>query len=221
MSEVVKAFEQIRVLRELPDREKAALMQYGRIEKVPGGKFISRAGSPVKDVSFLIDGHVKICKSDSNGKEATLALLGPGAHIGLVSLLSGKGRSTDVITTCRANLLSFDARNFQSLLRQLPNLSYLLLMSVAMRLEQTSSHFVELALFDLSRRLALRLFELAEVVDLGEGSRLLVRQRPSHQELANMLGASREAVTRSLKQLEMDGHIHVDDNQVFIVSTPF
>lgn len=221
MTDVQEAFDRILVLKELPREEKEALVRAARVDRVPGGRFLSRAGSPVKEISFIIDGYVKICKSDSNGKEATVALLGPGAHIGLVSLLSGNGRSTDVITTCRTSLLSFDAGQFRTFLRHLPNLSHSLLVSVALRLNQTSNHLIELALFDLARRLALRLFEMAEVVELGEGAHLLVRQRPSHQELANMLGASREAVTRALKQLEIEGHIVVDDDQVFVVSTPF
>ena len=220
MIELEQAFNRMAVLRDLLGEERAILLHTARVEQLPGGKFISRKGSPVTEISFVIDGQIKICRSDSNGKEATIALLGPGAHIGLVSLLSGNERSTDVITTCRTSLLSFDADRFQKFLQHMPSLSYKMLTSVSNRLEQTSNHLVELSLYDLSRRLALRLFEMAEVVEFSEEARLLVRQRPSHQELANMLGASREAVTRSLKQLEIDGNIIVEDDQVFVLSTP-
>ncbi len=219
MSQIEDAFNRIRLFKQLPSVERAELIRIARIEQVPSGKFLARKGDPVSEISFLISGALKLCEASPEGKEITIALLGPGAHVGVVSLLGDGKRTTDIIATCRSSLLCFDARVFEKELRRGAQLSYGLLVSVAQRLRETSRHLAESALYTLSSRLALRLLELAEVVELDGEERLLVRQRPSHQELANLLGASREAVTRALGQLEAGGHIRLEDNQVWVYSS--
>ena len=220
MISAAEAFARIELLHALPAGERADLERIGGISNAPNGKYLVRAGSAPAQVSILVEGGARVCQANAQGKEETIALLGPGAHIGVVSLLTGSKRATDVIATCRCTLLSFEAKAFSTHLKKHSTLSHRLLESLAARLNETSRHMAENALYSLDQRLALRLLELSEVVELGGEERLLVRQRPSHQELANMLGASREAVTRALRSLEGQGHISVADDQVFVISTP-
>ena len=218
--EIQQAFNKIELLKSLPMQEIANLSKFATIKSVSNGRFLSRSGDAVNEISFILEGAAKVCRASEDGKEVTIALLAAGTHIGIVSLLSGAKRTTDVIATCKSSFLVFEAVQFEQHLRIFPGLTYSLLHSLSGRLEQTTQHLTENSLYDLNRRLALRLLEMAELVELDESERLLVRQRPSHQELANMLGVSREAITRALRYLESKDHIEIADNQVFINSTP-
>ena len=220
MDEIRRGISQIPILKGLPAKEQELLAGICKLEKASRGKFLAHAGGVTKDILFLIDGAVKLSQSTPEGKEMIIALLGPGEHVGMVSLLTGVQRPNDVIVTCRSNFLRINAVDFKKILHSLPALSYELLLSLAKRLEQTSRHLAEISLYNLDLRLALRLLELAVIVDIEDRECLLVRQRPSHQDLADLLGVSREAITRSLKKLETDGHIEIADDQIRILSTP-
>jgi CRP/FNR family cyclic AMP-dependent transcriptional regulator len=200
------------------DRE--AVIAIATTRKVRSGFFLGRAGTPVTEIFILVDGAAKVCRAVDSGKEVTIALLGPGAHIGVTSLLTNAQRVDDVVATCACHVLAIDASAFRALLQRSSTLSYHMLLSLAERLKQTSQHLADNALYALTQRLALRLFELAQVTDFGGEERLLIRQRPSHQELANMLGVSREAITRALHELEKGKHIRIDEDQIFVISTP-
>lgn len=204
----------------LTQADREALMANAIRRKVRRGTFLSRARTTVTEILILLEGNAKICRATASGKETTIALLGPGAHIGIMTLLTKTARADDVIATCSCQVLAIDAKRFCKLLQVSPSLSFQVMLSLAERLKQTSLHLAENALYGLPQRLALRLFELAELVEFDGKQCLLVRQRPSHQELANMLGVTREAITRALQQLEREEHIIVDDSQIFITSTP-
>jgi CRP/FNR family transcriptional regulator, cyclic AMP receptor protein len=215
-----QALTRIPLLNSLSPEEHSILTSGATVQEARDGQMLAKTDEKVTRISFIVEGGAKVCRATSEGKEVTIALLGAGAHIGVVSYFSKAKRTTDVIATCRSILLHFDVKALDKHLRLFPALTYRLLISLSQRLNQTAAHLAEDGLFDLNQRLALRLFEMAELVEWENGQKLLVRQRPSHQELANLLGVTREAVTRALKFLDTTGHIEIIDNQVLVNSTP-
>lgn len=220
LDDVDTALRRVNFLCALGDEQRERFRSHSSIVKVPAGRLLAKVGSLAEEIYFILQGGAKISNTSREGKEALVAVLPPGAHIGLVSLLSSLPRTTDVLTTCRCTLLRIDGRFFHAELQRSPQLCHSFLCSLAFRLEQTSRHFMEVAILSLNHRLFARLFELAVPTEFDGVEKLLVRERPSHQDLANMLGSSREAITRSLRQLEEAGNIVVEDNQVFVISTP-
>ncbi len=220
MHELELAFTKIPLFQNLPLEEKQKLLSIGRLKFASAGKFLTRAGQPVTEVSFILEGGVRLSQASSEGKEVTIALLGPGAHIGVVSSICDIPRNTDVIATSKCSLLFFEASQFLSCLATLPSLAFSMVKSLSQRLNQTSQHLAEHALYELNHRLVLRLLEIAEIVEWDGEEKILVRERPSHQELAHLLGVSREAISRSLKYLEDQKHISVLDDQIIVISTP-
>lgn len=93
--------------------------------KVGNGTFIGRSGAPVTQVLILIKGFARVYGTAESGKESTIALVGPGDHVGVMSLLTNTIRTDDVIATCSSHVLAIDATDFQKLLQRSASLSTL------------------------------------------------------------------------------------------------
>lgn len=219
-NEIDIALGSLELLSALRDEDRLRFAAKAQLVEVAPNRILVKVGTVASEVYFVLKGSMKVSTVGRDGKEAIIALLQPGAHIGLVSLLSQISRTTDCVATTRTQLLKIDGDFFLAEIKRLPALSFELMRSLAVRLEQTSRHFTELAILSLPHRLFARLYELADSVPFDDGEQLIVRERPVHQELASMLGVTREAITRTLKLLEDEGNIVVSEDQIFIVSVP-
>jgi CRP/FNR family transcriptional regulator/CRP/FNR family cyclic AMP-dependent transcriptional regulator len=106
--------------------------------------------------------------------------------------------------------------NFYQLLEGYPRISMKLLEELASRIRKADDRIESLALLDVSGRVAGILLQLAEERGEREGNRVVIKSRPTHQELANMVGTTRETVTRVLKQLETRRYIQMAGKDVTI-----
>ena len=157
---------------------------------------------------FIIDsGQVKVSIVSEDGREVILALLGDGAVFGELSLLDGKPRSANVVATENSALYMVRRADFLQLIYKVPKISIALLAELAARLRRTDRKIEGLALLDVTSRISETLLQLA--TDQGEQREegIHLPARPTHQQLANMSGTTRETVSRVLKRLESQGYI--------------
>jgi len=157
---------------------------------------------------FIIDsGQVKVSIVSEDGREVILSLLGDGAVFGELSLLDGKPRSANVVATENSALYMVRRADFLQLIYKVPKISIALLAELAARLRRTDRKIEGLALLDVTSRISETLLQLA--TDQGEQREegILLPARPTHQQLANMSGTTRETVSRVLKRLESQGYI--------------
>ena len=160
------------------------------------------------DALFIIDsGQVKVSIVSEDGREVILSLLGDGAVFGELSLLDGKPRSANVVATENTALYVVRRADFLQLIYKVPKISIALLAELAARLRRTDRKIEGLALLDVTSRISETLLQLA--TDQGEQREegIHVASRPTHQQLANMSGTTRETVSRVLKRLESQGYI--------------
>ena len=160
------------------------------------------------DALFIIDsGQVKVSIVSEDGREVILSLLGDGAVFGELSLLDGKPRSANVVATENSALYMVRRADFLQLIYKVPKISIALLAELAARLRRTDRKIEGLALLDVTSRISETLLQLA--TDQGEQREegIHLRARPTHQQLANMSGTTRETVSRVLKRLESQGYI--------------
>ncbi|MFA6108373.1 MAG: Crp/Fnr family transcriptional regulator [Candidatus Latescibacterota bacterium] len=160
------------------------------------------------DTLFIIRrGQVKVSIVSEDGREVILSLLGPGAVFGELSLLDGKPRSANVIATEETELVMLRRADFVQLIYRVPRIATALLAELASRLRKTDRQIEGLALLDVTGRISETLLQLAgeRGVETPEG--VVIQQRPTHQDLANMSGTTRETVSRVLKRLESQGYI--------------
>ena len=170
------------------------------------------------DTLFIIkDGQVKVSIVSEEGREVILSLLGGGAVFGELSLLDGKPRSANVVATEDTELLMLRRTDFVQLIYKTPQIATALLAELASRLRKTDRQIEGLALLDVTSRISETLLQLASEQGSESEEGIIIRNRPTHQELANMSGTTRETVSRVLKRLASQGCIISKGRQLVIL----
>jgi CRP/FNR family transcriptional regulator/CRP/FNR family cyclic AMP-dependent transcriptional regulator len=170
------------------------------------------------DTLFIIRvGQVKVSLIHEDGKEFILSLLGEGEVFGELSLLDDRPRSANVTALVKTELLMLRRSDFLSLVGRVPQIAISLLEELASRLRRTDDQVEGLALLDVHHRIAKTLLRMAQDGGQTSPEGILIRQRPTHQQLANMSGTTRETVTRALKQLQDEGYIRISGRQILIL----
>ncbi len=168
----------------------------------PKNNILFYQSDPAESVYLVLDGRVKITLMNEEGKEVVLAIAQPGGLFGLVSAFDGGPHPANAITAEPSRLAKFDRAAFARWLERHPGMQQTLLSELAARIRQLYAKVGEHALLGVRERLLFTLLEIAE----REGERMpggqtIVFTRPTHQELANRIGSSREVVSRLLKDL--------------------
>jgi len=160
------------------------------------------------DTLFIVRrGQVKVSLIHATGKEFILSLLGEGEFFGELAILDQRPRSANVVAMEETELLMLRRQDFLGLVRRVPEIAVALLEALAARLRRTDEQVGGLALLDVHNRVAQTILRLAVDRGVESDEGLILEQRPTHQQLANMAGTTRETVTRVLSQLERDGYV--------------
>lgn len=169
----------------------------------PKGRTIVSEGEPSQSLYILLSGRAKVQRSDSEGKEVILAVIGSGEFFGEMSLIDDAPRSASIITLESCDFMSINKDSFKSMLLQSPEVCMQIMRGLVRRLREADQKIETLALMDVYGRVARVLLDFSENV----GGELVVKSKLPRQEIAKMIGASREMVSRVMKGLEIDGYI--------------
>ncbi len=160
------------------------------------------------DAMFVIaSGRVKVGLFGENGREVTLSILRPGDAFGEGALFDGEARSANCVAVEPTMLLALSRDDLLLHMAAHPRTSLNLLGELSRRLRRADETIAQLALCDVNERLVRRLVALAREEGTEAPDGLLVRRRPTQQELANMIGSCRETISRAFNQLARDGMI--------------
>jgi CRP/FNR family cyclic AMP-dependent transcriptional regulator len=151
-------------------------------------------------VVVLLSGRVKITMSQA-GREAIVAVLGPGELVGELAAIDGGPRSTTVTTLEPVDALVLSRSDFAALLERHPRIALAILRTVAHRLRYADVQQAQFATHDVVGRLARRLVELCERFGTQQERGIEIRLPLSQEELASWIGASREAVSKAFQLL--------------------
>jgi len=166
------------------------------------GAILLAQDEPGDALFIVVQGRVKVVLGGDNGREVTLAVLRPGEVFGEVALLDGSPRSANVVAMTDAVVAALNRDAFLELLRSWPRVGLNLMSEMARRLRRADEAIVGLALHDVEERLSRILARLArEEGDISVDGGLLLRRRPTQQELANMVGSSRETISRTFTSM--------------------
>ena len=170
------------------------------------------------DTLFILKkGQVKVSIVSEDGREVILSLLGPGSVFGELSLLDGKPRSANVVATEDTDLLMLRRSDFIQLIYKTPQIATALLAELASLLRKTDRQIEGLALLDVTSRISETLLQLATEQGTETADGVVIESRPTHQELANMSGTTRETVSRVIKRLEGQGYINCSGRRITIL----
>ena len=169
----------------------------------PKGRTIVSEGEPSQSMYILLAGRAKVQRSDSEGKEVILAVLGSGEHFGEMSLIDDAPRSASVITLESSEFIAVSKEAFKAMLAQSPDMAMAVMRGLVRRLREADQKIETLALLDVYGRVARVLLDFSEPL----GGERIVKNKLPRQEIAKMIGASREMVSRVMKGLEVEGYI--------------
>ncbi len=170
----------------------------------PKNNILFYQGDPAGTVFMVVSGQVKITLMNEEGKEVVLSLVEPGGLFGLVPILDSSAQVGNAITVVPSRLARFDGEALLDWLNRQPAMQARLLglMAGRVRVRQAYQKIGEHALLGVKERLLYALLEIAEREgETEQGGDVVVFTRPTHQELANWVGSSREVVSRLLKEL--------------------
>ena len=196
----------------LGDTELAQITAEASMRQFPKNKVIMSEGEKSDSLYTIVAGKVKVLISDEEGKEIILSMLGPGEFFGEMALFDNEPRSATVITMEPSTFNVISQGDFMRCVAGNPQIAKALLQALARRLREADRKISSLALMDVYGRVARTLLELAK----DENGKLVVRQNLSQQDIANMVGASREMVNRILKDLALGGYIEVESKYIVI-----
>jgi CRP-like cAMP-binding protein len=153
----------------------------------------------------IVTGAVKISAYHSDGREAVLAILGPGDVFGELSPFDEAPRSADATAAEDAEVLSLDGDALREAIRHHPEIGLALLRVLSKRLRTANESFQDVAFFDVGGRLARKLAELATTHGVTHEGGVLIDMPVSQEQLAQMIGATRESVNKALATLTRRG----------------
>ena len=160
------------------------------------------------------EGRAKVTKASEDGREKIMNFLEVGAFFGDMALLGDETRSASVKTLEESTLLALSRRDFIDLLRQSPDLALSVIEELANRLRETNEQARSLSFQGVEERTR-NLFERIASEEEGGGDRLMTPSL-THQQIADMVGTSRETVTRAIKVLKSSGWLAQDGKRYVI-----
>lgn len=177
------------------------------------GDAIVEQGQKSNSLGILLTGRARVVKASDRGREVILATLSPGDYLGEMSLIDNQPHSATVRADIQTEVLILGRPEFARCLSESSAMAYAIMKGLVQRLRQADRRIESLALMDVYGRVARVLIDFAKPDGKGH---LLIEGRVSRQDLAKMIGASREMVSRVLKDLEDRGFIELtaDGNTV-------
>jgi CRP/FNR family transcriptional regulator, cyclic AMP receptor protein len=177
------------------------------VRKVSVGSAVVAQDEPGDAMFLIMSGRVKVVMFGESGREVTLSLLRAGDSFGEMSLFDQGPRSAHCLAIEPTTLLVLSREDLMKHMQGHPRTAINLVSEMARRLRKADETIAQLALCDVNERLIHRLVALGREEGASGPDGLVVRRRPTQQELANMIGSCRETISRAFNQLARDGLI--------------
>jgi CRP/FNR family transcriptional regulator, cyclic AMP receptor protein len=184
---------------------------------VDRGHVVFTEGDTGDRLFIVLDGKVKISRSATDGRENLLAVLGPGEMFGELSLFDPGARTATATAVTDSALASLDHDDLRPLLLAQPTVAAQLLAALAQRLRRTNEAMADLVFSDVPGRVAKALLDLAERFGDPEQEGVRVRHDLTQEELAQLVGASRETVNKALSEFANRGWLRLEGRSVLLL----
>jgi CRP/FNR family cyclic AMP-dependent transcriptional regulator len=206
------------MLRKVPFFAHLDDMTLGRLEGIavkrvyPRNTILISKGDVSDQLYVVLSGRLKVTIPDASGREIIISWLGEGDYFGEIALIDGESRTATIATTEASEVLTIARAEFHRILKSNPELMLDLLTVLATKVRVATEKLESLAFDDVYGRLVKLLTQLAKPQD----NRWIVEQRLTHQDIADMIGSSREMVSRIMKALAIGGYISIDRKHITI-----
>ena len=193
----------------LPPEELQQFAAITREKTYPKSSVILFEDDPGDSLFVIRSGRVKVVLVGEDGREVILGVLGVGEHFGELSLIDDQPRSAHVIAMEDSSLLVLRRDDFRRRVESSPTVAWTLLSELSRRLRRADGKIGGLVLLDVPGRIARLLLDMAE-----EGGSETIEKPLTHQTIAQMIGASRETVSRAMREFQDQGWIGVERRKI-------
>lgn len=187
------------------------LVDQAMLRSYRANTIVMQKGDEASALYVLLSGRIKVFSADDNGKEIVLNEMGPGDYLGELALIEDSTRSASVMTVAASRFLVIPKASFHAFVISRPSVALHLIGALAARVRKLTEEVERLALHDVYSRLADTLHTRA----VEEDGRL-VTDPLTQRDLAALVGASREMVSRILKDLKAGDYISLDGKRIVI-----
>jgi CRP-like cAMP-binding protein len=205
------------LFRELDDEAASALRASMAEVRLARGDVLFREGDTGDRVYVVIDGKVKLGRTSSDGRENLLAILGPGQMFGELSLFDPGPRSATVTAVTDTVLLSLANEDMLTWLTGRPEVARGLLLQLGQRLRRSNDTLADLVFSDVPGRVAKALLDLSTRFGVPSEEGVRVVHDLTQEELAQLVGASRETVNKALADFAGRGWLRLEQRSVVIL----
>jgi CRP/FNR family transcriptional regulator, cyclic AMP receptor protein len=203
--------ENIRLFSKIPTECLRKLEKTSSLRKYPKNTILFMEGDDNAHLYIIKSGLVCIHTDDNEGRQLVLNYMASGEYFGELSLLDDKPRSASASTVEDSTLMTISRESFRGFMREYPELYENLMVELADRIRSLTENVKDMALLDVYGRVAHTLERLCNPDNEQPSPKL------THQDIANMVGASREMVSRVMKELVVGGYIEIQQKQIRIL----
>ncbi len=207
----------IRLFDGISPSEMQEMEKITRMEEVKKRQPLYLPGDPSSNVYLLKKGRVKIANTAPSGKEVTFDILEPGEVFGELEVLEDAPRSTSAEALDDALICVIPRKDFDQYLAMHPNVTVKLTKLIGLRLKKIQSRIEDLVFRDVPARLAHLLSELSKSDGVADKQGVRLKVKLTHQEMANLIGCSRETVSATMGQFRDQGLIQMDGRTITIL----
>jgi CRP-like cAMP-binding protein len=174
-------------------------------------------GDPDDQLYFLLEGTVRLYKIYGDYKEATVALLREGGIFGKLSLVEGRWQDVFAEAVTDVRVASVQKSTLTEVIKRRPEFAMKLFASFSERLRQSDEVIETLLRREVSTRLATLLLNLGDRFGESDGRGMVLDVRLTHQDLANMIASTREAVSKVMSEFQRDGSTEVQNRKIVLL----
>ena len=211
------------VLRRAPlfaalDDEGAAALQAGvTIVEISRAERLFEEGASGNQLYVILDGKIKLTRAAADGRENLLSVLGPGEMFGELSLFDPRPRTASAVAVTDSRLGALAHDDLRSWLTGRPDVALHLLQALAQRLRRANDVMADLVFTDVPGRVAKALLDLAGRFGESQPDGLQVNHDLTQEELAQLVGASRETVNKALADFAARGWLQLSAKSVLLI----
>jgi CRP/FNR family cyclic AMP-dependent transcriptional regulator len=203
--------ENVPLFSGLPKEALAEIEQHGSVKSCKKNVIVINQDDETYSLYVILSGSVKVFVSGEDGREAVLNHQEAGDYFGDLALIDKQPRVASVMTTEPSKFMIISREDFLKCLSKNPEIAINLIKPMTSRMRMLAKNVSSLALLDVYGRVARILLEQSE-----EQGDVLVTEKLTQQEIADMVGASRAMVSRILKDLKEGGYISIEKKRITI-----
>ena len=207
------------ILASLPEKERAFFFEKAVKKRFEKNAVIFSPGDPGIHIYYVLSGRIKIYNLAREGREVIYWFCTPKDFFGLAELCGGDQRTVFAEAVENTELLCVGQRHFEELIKRNPEISFALMRVFGSRIRKAHDTIKDLVTCDVRSRVAQLLTKLGKVVGEPCGKGIELRNKFTHQEMADMIGATRTTVTEVISSFKRQGILQYEAGKITILDS--